>query len=45
MIFYILKHQTIFSGASLSLKRPPHKMVKHTQTIRWQFADKLFGCV
>ena len=23
-------------------KRQPHKMVKHIQTIRWQFADELF---
>ena len=26
-------------------KCQPHKMVKHTQTIRRQFADKLFECV
>ena len=26
-------------------KRQPHKMVKHTQTIRRQFADELFECV
>ena len=26
-------------------KRQPHKMVKHTQAIRWQFADDLFECV
>ena len=26
-------------------KRWPHKMVKHTQTIRWQFAKELFECV
>ena len=26
-------------------KRQPHKMVKHTQTIRQQIADKLFECV
>ena len=29
----------------LSPKRQPHKMVKHTLTIRRQFADKLFECV
>ena len=22
-----------------------HKMVKHTQNIRWQIADELFECV
>ena len=26
-------------------KRQSHKMVKHTQTIRRQIADKLFECV
>ena len=26
-------------------KRQSHKMVKHTQTIRRQFADELFECV
>ena len=26
-------------------KRQPHKMVKHTQTIRQQFANKLFEYV
>ena len=26
-------------------KRQPHKMVKHTQTIRRQFPDELFECV
>ena len=26
-------------------KRQPHKMVKHTQTIRRSFADELFECV
>ena len=26
-------------------KRQPRKMVKHTQTIRRQFADELFECV
>ena len=26
-------------------KRQYHKMVKHTQTIRWQIADELFECV
>ena len=29
----------------LSLKRQPHKMVKHTETIRRQTADKLFEYV
>ena len=29
----------------LTFKRQPHKMVKHTQTIRRQFADELFRCV
>ena len=28
-----------------SFKRQNHKMVKHTQTIRRQFADELFECV
>ena len=27
------------------IKRKSHKIVKHTQTIRRQFADELFGCV
>ena len=27
---------------NLPFKRQNHKMVKHTQTIRWQFADELF---
>ena len=27
------------------VKRQPHKIVKHTQTIRQQKADELFGCV
>ena len=26
-------------------KRQPHKMVKHTQKICWQFAHELFECV
>ena len=26
-------------------KYQPHKMVKHTQTIRQQFADEVFQCV
>ena len=26
-------------------KLQPHKVVKHTQTIRRQFADELFECV
>ena len=26
-------------------KQQPHKMVKHTQTIRRQIADKLFECL
>ena len=26
-------------------KRQLHKMVKHTETIRWQIADELFECV
>ena len=26
-------------------KRQSHKMAKHTQTIRRQIADELFGCV
>ena len=29
----------------LNFKRQFHKMVKHTQTIRRQFADELFECV
>ena len=29
----------------LTFKRQPHEMVKHIQTIRWQFADELFACV
>ena len=29
----------------LTLYVPIHKMVKHTQTIRRQFADELFECV
>ena len=29
----------------LTFKRQSHKMVKHTQTIRRQFADELFECV
>ena len=28
-----------------TIKRESHKMVKHTQTIRWQIADELFECV
>ena len=26
-------------------KHQPHRMVKHTQTNRWQSADELFECV
>ena len=26
-------------------KHQPHKIVKHSQPIRWQFADELFECV
>ena len=26
-------------------RRQPHKIVKHTQPIRWQLADKLVGCI
>ena len=26
-------------------KRQYHRMVKHTQTIRWRIADELFECV
>ena len=29
----------------VTLYSQPHKMVKHTQTIRRQFADDLFECV
>ena len=29
----------------LNPKRQSHKMAKHTQTIRRQIADELFGCV
>ena len=29
----------------LNFKRQFHKMAKHTQTIRGQFADELFECV
>ena len=30
---------------SKHFKRQSHKMFKHTQTIRRQFADELFECV
>ena len=30
---------------SSPIKRQFHKMVKHSQTIRWQIADELFECV
>ena len=30
---------------ALPFKRQSHKMVKHTRTIRQQFADELFECV
>ena len=30
---------------TLTLKHQSTKMVKHTETIRRQFADKLFECV
>ena len=36
-----LKTNTFFQP----FKRKPHKMVKHTQTIRRQFADELFQCL
>ena len=29
----------------LTLEHQPHKMIKHTQTIRRQFADELFECI
>ena len=29
----------------LPFMRQPHKMVKHSQTIRRQIADELFECV
>ena len=28
-----------------TFKRQFYKIVKHTQTIRWQIADELSGCV
>ena len=34
-----------FKDWSWPFKRQTHKMVKHTQTIRLQFADKLFEYV
>ena len=32
-------------GSFLTLKRQPHKMIKHTQAIRRQIADELLECV
>ena len=32
-------------GIKLTIQRQSHKMVKHTQTIRWQIPDELFECV
>ena len=34
-----------FFQIDCSLFNQFHKMVKHTQTIRWQFANELFECV
>ena len=31
--------------AEVTFRRQPHKMIKHTKTIRRQFADKLFKYV
>ena len=39
----IYRHQ--ISLLTLTFQRQSHKMVKHTQTIRRQFADELFECV
>ena len=33
------------AGKGPAFKRQPHKIVKHTQTIHWQFADELLKCV
>ena len=32
-------------GVVLTLKHRAHKMIKHTHTIRRQFAEELFECV
>ena len=34
-----------YSEKSQPFKRQPHKMAKHTQTIRRLLADELFECV
>ena len=32
-------------SAEVTFKPQPHKMVRHIQTIRWQFADEWSECV
>ena len=34
----------IIASFSEPFKRQLHRMVEHTQIIRWQFADELFDC-
>ena len=43
LVLWLDKHQKIFK--SYPFKRQSHRMVKHTQTIRRQFADELFKCL
>ena len=40
-----IKFNQILWTTCKPFKRQPHKMVKHTQTIRRQFVNKLFECV
>ena len=49
-LFFSFKHckpqnmSAFFSWEPEPFKRQSHKLVKHTQTIRRQFADELFKC-
>ena len=43
--FLLCKAYIILNSVINTFKQQPHKMVKHTQTIRRQFADELFECV
>ena len=44
-IFFGICNTAVLTFVFYPFKRQPHKMVKHTQTIRRLFADKLFECV
>ena len=45
LINYNIYYYESFFNRYYPFKHQPHKLVKHTQTIRQQFADKLFECL